>query len=94
MSPSSNTHTIACGSCKIPAQCVANPKANDEVTCPRCNRRDRFDNVMASVKKHVVHITQKKLNESMRRAASGSRIIQFKAQPLGNPSFRWVALGL
>lgn len=94
MSHSSNTHTIACGSCKVPAQTVANPKPNDEVTCPRCNRRDRFDNVMASVQKHVVHATQKSLNDSLRRATSGSRFIKFTAKPVGNPSLRWIALGV
>lgn len=94
MSTNSHTHTIACGSCKVAAQTVANPKADDEVTCPRCNRRDRFDHVMATVKKHVVHVTQKQLQEGMRRAVSGSRFIKVTTKPLGNPSFRWVALGL
>jgi hypothetical protein len=49
---------------------------------------------MAAVKKHVVHATQKQLNESMRRATSGSSFMKFEAKPLGNPSFRWIALGI
>jgi hypothetical protein len=49
---------------------------------------------MASVKKHVVNATQKQLNDSLRRAASGSRFLKFEAKPIGNPSFRWIALGI
>ena len=93
MNPNCNTHTIACGSCKIPAECVANPKPNDDVTCPRCNRRDRFDDVMAAVKKHILHMTKKQLNERIRRATSGNSFVKFETKPLGNPNFRWIALG-
>jgi uncharacterized Zn finger protein (UPF0148 family) len=94
MSPQDNTHSVACGSCKVPAKRLDEPEGNGDVTCPMCNRRDSFDNVMSAVKQHVVHATQLRLNESLRRAASGSSFIKFEAKPLGNPSFAWIALGI
>lgn len=94
MSPQGNTHTIACGSCKVPAQRSAPPEGDGDVTCPLCNRRDSFDQVMAIVKQHVVHATQKRLNESLRNVARSNSFIKFEAKPLGNPSFSWIALGI
>jgi hypothetical protein len=49
---------------------------------------------MTAVQKHVVHMTKQKLNDTLRRTASGSSFIKFEAKPLGNPSFRWIALGI
>lgn len=94
MSRSSNTHTIACGTCKVAAQTVANPKSNDEVTCPRCNRRDRFENVMRAVQEHVAYVMQKQLNDSLSRSTRGNSFVKFTAKPIGHRSFRWVALGV
>lgn len=94
MSSRGNTHTIACGSCKVAAQSVANPKPDDEVTCPRCHRHDRFENVMRSVKEHVAHAAAKHLSDGLRRASSGNSFIKFEAKPVGNRSFRWIALGI
>jgi phage FluMu protein Com len=94
MSLSGNTHTIACGSCKVAAQTVANPKSNDEVTCPRCKRRDRFENVMRSVQEHVAYIKKKRLGDSLSRSTRGNRFVKFTAKPVGHRSFRWIALGV
>jgi uncharacterized Zn finger protein (UPF0148 family) len=94
MSPQSNTHTIACGSCKVPAKRLTEPEGNGDVTCPLCNRRDSYNNVMAAVKQHVTHAIAHRLNESFRSAARGNSFLKFEAKPLGNPSFRWIALGI
>lgn len=82
--------TILCGACKCAVQTVTNPKANDQVACPRCNRSDRFDKVMATVKEYVVHCTQRALHESMAKATHGSRVFKVTSQKPANRSFRWV----
>lgn len=88
-----STHTVVCGSCKVAAQTVPNPKPNDEVTCPRCHRRDRYNNVMRTVQEHVAYEMQKQLSDSLARATRGNGFVQFKAQRPGYRSFRWMAAG-
>ena len=94
MSRSSNTHTIACGSCKIAAQSVENPKPDDEVTCPQCSRRDRFDDVIRTVKEHVAYVVQKRLDDTLRGATRGSKFLKVTSKRPGNRSFSWIALGI
>lgn len=81
---------ILCGACKCAVQTVSNPKANDQVTCPRCNRSDRFDKVMAAVREYVGHCAQTAMHESLTRAARGSRFIKLTSKKPSNRSFRWV----
>lgn len=80
--------------CKVAAQTVADPKPHDEVVCPRCKRRDRFDSVMRSVEEHVAHEMQKQLGDSLARATRGNKFVKFDKQSLGHRSFRWMALGV
>lgn len=82
---------ILCGCCKSPAQTVANPKPQDKVTCPRCNRSDTFDNVRRIVGEHVAYETSRQLSESLSRAMRGNRFLKFTAQRVPYRSFRWIA---
>jgi transposase-like protein len=86
----SSTHTVLCGSCKCAVETVANPKAHDKVTCPRCGRSDRFDKVMATVQEFVAHLAQKAISESLSRATRGNRFVKFKPQHTAHRSFRWI----
>ena len=94
VSHSSNTNAIACGMCKVAAQTVANPKPNDEVVCPRCKRRDRFDRVMRTVQEHVAYELQKQLGDSLARATRGNKFVKFEAKRPSYRTFRWMALGV
>jgi hypothetical protein len=87
------SHTILCGSCKCAVQSVPNPKAHDKVTCPRCNRSDRFDAVMRVVKEHVTHSTARALHEGMAKAVRGSKFLKLTSNGPGYRSFRWIASG-
>lgn len=86
----SNTQAILCGSCKSPAKTVANPEPDDQVTCPRCGRADRFDQVMRSVSDHVAHLTQKYVAEQLSKSTRGNRFVKFKMQQSANRSFPWI----
>ena len=87
-------HQILCGSCKGPAESVANPKADDKVTCPRCGREDRFDDVMRSVKQYVTDSAAKHLNSALADAVRGSNFIKVTKQYRPQSSHRWVTTDL
>lgn len=82
---------ILCGCCKSPAQTVADPKPQDKVTCPRCNRSDTLDNVRRIVGEHVAYETSCQLSESLSRAVRGSSVLKFTPKRAPQRSFRWIA---
>lgn len=83
--------TVLCGRCKCPVETVANPQAHDKVTCPRCNRSDRFDKVMNSVKEHIFHLTTKSMTEGLARSTRGNRYVKFETKQSPHRSFRWIS---
>ena len=82
---------VLCGSCKCVAETVANPKANDDVTCPRCNRRDRFDKVMKVVGEHVAYQASKAVADSLAKSNRGNGFLKFSVNKLPNRTFCWIA---
>lgn len=90
---SHSNHTVLCGTCKCAVETVSDPQAHDKVTCPRCGASDRFDNVMATVKEHVVYLAQKTLSESLAKVARSSRFLKVTTKHVPNRSFRWVIEG-
>ncbi len=88
---SSQNLTVLCGGCKCAVVTVANPQAHDKVTCPTCNRSDRFDKVMDSVKEHIFHLTTKSMSESLARSTRSNRYFKFQPQQPSNRSFRWIS---
>lgn len=86
-----STHTILCGACKRPAETVPNPKPNDEVACPRCHRRDRYDHVMRSVKDYIEHSLAQGIHDSFAKGLRGSKFIKLTSQRPSQRSFRWIA---
>lgn len=81
---------ILCGSCNCPAQTVPDPKPQDKVTCPRCDRSDTLQNVQRIVGEHVAYEASRSLNESLARAVRGSRFLKFTPNRLPQRSFRWI----
>lgn len=88
---SSRNSKVLCGACKCPVETVANPKAHDKVTCPRCGRSDRFDKVMDSVKEHIGYLAQKSFAESLSRSTRGNRFVKLKVDKPRHRSFRWIS---
>lgn len=89
-----STHSILCGSCKSPAETVANPKSHDKVTCSRCGREDRFDNVMRAVSNYVADSAAKRLSSSLAKIASRSKVFKVTKQHRPQRSHRWIAANL
>lgn len=90
---STTTQAVLCGSCKCAVETVSNPKPHDKVSCPRCGRSDRFDQVMATVREYVLHLTKKAMSEAFAKAARGNRFVKFKAQHVPHRTFRWMTDG-
>lgn len=90
-SMSSQKLTVLCGSCKCAVKTVPDPKANDKVACPRCNRTDRFDKVMDSVREHIVYLTQQSMAKRLAASTRGNRFVKFKADQPRHRSFRWIS---
>lgn len=83
--------TIFCGACKGPAKSVSNPKPDDTVSCSRCGREDRFDNVMRSVQDYVTDSLAKSLNASMAKAVRNSKFVKVTTKSVPQRSYRWVS---
>ena len=83
------TKTIQCGLCRIPVEGPANPKGQDTFSCPSCGNADTFDNVMASVKAFASELAGNHLQESIRKATRGNKIIKATLHPIpkGNHAF-------
>ncbi|WP_136443673.1 hypothetical protein [Pacificoceanicola onchidii] len=84
-----NTKSVLCGACRVALKGPANPDPQDVFSCPSCGRADSFDNVMASVKAFIVELTERRLEETMRKAARGSKVIKVTGKPVqkGNHPF-------
>lgn len=87
-------HQILCGSCKGNAESVPNPKPNDEVTCSRCGRKDRFDHVMRSVEEYVADCAAKSLSDSLRNSMRGNKFVKVTTQSRPQRSYRWISTDL
>lgn len=88
---SSSTHAILCGNCECAVKTVTNPQPHDEVACPRCGRKDRYDKVVKTAGEYIAHLTHKALAERMAKATRSNSFIKFEVKKPGNRSFRWIA---
>lgn len=88
---------VLCGACKCPVETVASPEPHDKVTCPRCNRSDRFDDVMEVVAQHFEHFTQKTIADALGKSSRLQRDKKFLKVSVNQPpnrEFRWVMADL
>lgn len=83
------TQTILCGSCRIPVEGPTNPKDQDTFSCPSCGNADTLENVMASARAFSEEFAANFLQESIREATRGSKIIKATLHPIpkGNHPF-------
>ncbi len=85
-----NTQSILCGDCRVPIEGPADGKSDNVFACPRCGRSDTRENVLKEVKAFVTELAQSSLQESMRKAARGSKLIEFKGKPIQKNTYRFV----
>ena len=85
-----DTKSILCGKCRVPLEGSANPKPKDRYSCPRCGNGDTVENVLSEAKSFVTEMAQRKLQESMRQAARGSKFIKFDGKPIPKRTYRFI----
>jgi len=73
--------TILCGRCKIAVEGPAEPKPQDVIACPRCGRRDSFQNTLRSVEAHTLDLTEGKAEETFAGAFRRSKYVEFTQKP-------------
>ncbi len=88
------TQQVLCGQCKCAVETVADPKADDKVTCPQCGRSDRFDNVMDSVKGYVGELAAQHLSDMMRKTARSNRFVKVTVNQRPERRFDWICTDL
>lgn len=86
----SDTQSILCGACRVPIKGPADGKDENVFTCPGCGRSDTRENVLKEVKAFVTELAQRSLQESMRKAARGSKMLQFKGKAIQKKSYRFI----
>ncbi len=87
---SSTNQTVLCGGCKSAVETVPDPKPNDQVSCPRCGRTDRFDKVMESVGRYAAQLAAKHLAEGFAKSTRGNSFIKLTVKHQPDRSFRWI----
>jgi len=85
-----DTQEILCGSCRVPLQGVADPEPQDIYACPKCGAGDTVENVIASAKAFAVEAAKHFLQESLRQAVRGSKIMKLDSQPIKKGSHRFI----
>lgn len=88
---SKDTHTILCGKCRVPVKGPSDPKDHDMITCPTCGRSDNFKNVMRSVIAFVEETAGRYLQESIGKAARGSKLLKVTSKPIPKGSHPFIA---
>lgn len=86
----SDTQSILCGFCRVPLKRPADGDADSVFSCPSCGRSDTRENVLKEVKAFLTELAERSLHESMRKAARGSKMLQFKGKPIQKKTYRFV----
>lgn len=87
---STDTQSILCGSCRVPIEGPADGKDDNMFVCPKCGRSDTRKNVLKEVKAFVTELAERSLQESMREAARGNKMLQFTGKPIPKKTYRFV----
>lgn len=85
-----DTQEILCGSCRIPVEGPADGKDENVFSCPKCGLSDTRKNVLKEVEAFVTELAQRSLQESMRKAARGSKFLKFEGKPIQKRTYRFV----
>lgn len=87
------TKTILCGQCRVAVEGPTNPQPHDRISCPSCGREDSFKNVMSSIEAYIAEAGSRQLQETMRKAARGSKMLKFTSKPTPKRSYRFIVDG-
>ena len=82
---------IVCGLCHVAVSSPTNPKADDEITCPRCGAGDRYEDVSKAMFQHIEYRLKraagKSVSQTMREM--GLAPANAAADDTQEPFFKW-----
>ena len=87
---STDTQSILCGACRVPIEGPADGKDDNMFVCPKCGRSDTLKHVIDSATAYVTELAQLRLQESMRKAARGSKLMKFEGKPIPKKTHRFI----
>jgi DNA-directed RNA polymerase subunit RPC12/RpoP len=80
-----------CGACKVPVESPIDPEPDDEVSCPRCGVRDRYEDARKIAFDHIAYLFESAKDQGLARL---DRVLGSPApgKSLANaekPFFKW-----
>lgn len=87
---STDTQSILCGSCRVPIQGPADGQDDSMFSCPSCGRSDTREGVLKEAKAFVTDLARRSVQDSMRKAARGSKMLQYKGKPIPKKTYRFI----
>ena len=87
---SADTRSILCGDCRVPIEGPDDGKDDSEFVCPECGRSDTRKNVLHEVQNFVTDMAQRSFQESIKKAARGSKLLQFEGRRISKRKYRFV----
>ena len=85
-----DTQSILCGACRVPLEGPAEPQPQDMFSCPACGRSDTLENIFSEVKTFVTEMAKRRLQESLRKVARGSKVLKFEGKPIPKRTYRFI----
>jgi hypothetical protein len=80
---------VVCSKCEVDPEIVTDAEGNAEAVCPGCGQRDNVEDAQRIAGDHAVNQARATLQDAMRDAARGSKIIQFKPGAPTGGTFKW-----
>jgi len=82
---------VLCGKCGSDATSIENPSLDDIVTCTGCGSSDRFEDVLDSVKEHMLEQATAGISSALSTGFKRSGFDGFKPAKLARKQFAWTS---
>lgn len=89
-----SNHTIICAACRSEVTAPSKPKPSDYCSCPKCGVGDTYENVLADVKAYVTEQAARSLQKSLKKVASSSKSMTYKAGRITTANYRFIVADL
>lgn len=83
--------SVLCGTCGSETTAAIDPGPDDLVTCIGCGQSDRFDDVLESVKQHMLREAADVTAAALSTAVRGSKSVRFNLERQPREPLRWTS---
>ncbi len=88
--PMTRSGKIVCGACECVPEGPSDPNPGDRIFCPRCNRADKFEDVLKSVADYIADNEKQALSGLVAEVVRGNKHIHLSNQRSAKLSHRWI----